>query len=143
MTSRVASGVTSEGANPVPPVVSTRSHPSASQNRRRATEIRARSSGTSSVAAISAPSSRAKSASAGPLWSSAGLVTREVLTVRIAARKTPSLALAAHVVVAAAGLLEQRELVDRDAPLDPLHHVVDRQRSDRARGERLHLDSGR
>ena len=58
MTARVASGVTSEGANPVPPVVNTRSQASASQKRLSARgDQLSRSPGTRSVAAISAPSS--------------------------------------------------------------------------------------
>src|SRR6266508_5840556 len=42
---------------------------------------------------------------------------------------------------AAAGLLPQRELADGHRAVDGFAHVVDRQRGDRARGQRLHLDT--
>ena len=44
-------------------------------------------------------------------------------------------------VVAPAGLLQQRDLLDLDAALEPLDHVVDRQRRHRAGRHRLHLDA--
>src|SRR5262249_20081513 len=41
-----------------------------------------------------------------------------------------------------AGLLEQRDALDRHALLDGLYHVVDRERGDARCGQRLHLDAG-
>ena len=43
----------------------------------------------------------------------------------------------------AAGLRDQPDRPDLDAPLDALDHVVDRERGDRRRRQRLHLDAGR
>src|SRR5262245_19109865 len=86
ITARVASGVRSPGPNPVPPVVSTRSQPSASLQWMRRSEMSSGSSGITSGPAISAPSEPANRASASPLSSPPSPAAREVETVRIAAR---------------------------------------------------------
>src|SRR5262245_27095795 len=43
---------------------------------------------------------------------------------------------------ATAALLDQTDAADRHAAIDRLAHVVEGQRRDRDRGERLHLDPG-
>ena len=66
MTDRVASGVTSRGAHPVPPVVITRSMPLPERSRS-VVAMRSSSSATMTVAVIRAPSVRESSAAtAGP-----------------------------------------------------------------------------
>src|SRR5580765_6698608 len=46
------------------------------------------------------------------------------------------------IVGRAAALLDQPDVRDHHPLVDRLHHVVDRQRRDRDRGQRFHLDSG-
>src|SRR4051794_25492593 len=53
-----------------------------------------------------------------------------------------SQALAVAVTGLPSGLVEQRALLDDDALLDALDHVVDRERADRRGRQRLHLDAG-
>src|SRR5438094_9160066 len=96
-----------------------------------------------SVPAISAPSVRANSASAGPLWSCWPRSPRVLLIVMIAARIASGQRLrGARPILLAAGLLEQSDLLDRDPALDALDHVVDGERRDGTGHERFHLDTG-
>src|SRR6185295_5789342 len=124
MTLRVASGVTSSGVSPVPPVVNTNATPASTCARSRAS-ISRRSSATISVATTSAPASRAACASLRPDTSSPSPRARDVEIVMIAACIAASLRLPAPVLLAA-GLLQQGDLLDDHAPLDALDHVVDR-----------------
>src|SRR5207249_13699 len=139
-TARVASGVTSSGVSPVPPVVNTKALPASTCARSRSA-IASASSGTTSVATTSAPASAASSASRGPETSSPWPRASEVETVITAASMARSLGGAAPVLLTA-GLLEQRQLDHLHAPLQPLDHVVDRQRGHAGRRHRLHLDAG-
>ena len=99
--------------------------------------------GRSRSPAISAPSSRANSASAGPLssapWPSAqrgadrddrGAHPQPQVTALASSRRLPPV------------FSSRATSLDRDAALDALDHVVDGQRGDRAGGQRLHLDAG-
>ena len=80
------------------------------------------------------PSRPAKRSSRGPLSSSPLRRRPEVLIVMSAARgSSHSGVLLAAPVAAPAGLLEQHHLLDRDAALEPLDHVVDGQRGHRRR----------
>ena len=85
ITDRVASGVTSLGVSPVPPVVNTRSQPAATKWCSRSS-ISAKSSGTTSIATTSQPASSAAAASLGPERSSFSRRETDVETVRMAAR---------------------------------------------------------
>src|SRR4051794_37086871 len=85
ITERVASGVTSLGVRPVPPVVKMRSQPSPTKWCSRSS-ISAKSSGTTSMPTTSQPASSAAAASLGPERSSASRAATRVETVRIAAR---------------------------------------------------------
>src|SRR5215213_263323 len=99
-----------------------------------------KSSGTISMASTSAPASSARRASSGPPSSSRARRLTEVEIVRIAVRTgARSLALAPPGPAAPARLLEQHDLLDRDAALEALDHVVDGQGGDRGRGHGLHL----
>src|SRR6516162_9809236 len=146
MIARVASGVTSVGANPVPPVLSTSSQRSTSDQCRRRSSILPRSSAISSRPAISAPKPSASRARRGPPRSSPLPAARELLTVMIAARMRRSAR--ARAVVApplpatTAALLQQRQPLHLDPPLDALDHVIHGQGRDRASGHRLHLHPG-
>src|SRR3712207_8952787 len=88
----------------------------------------AKSSGTTSIACTSAPASSARWASSGPDSSSASRRETRVEMVRTAVRTRGRLGGAAPVAALAAGLLEQDDLGDLDALLEPLDHVVDGQR---------------
>ena len=57
--------------------------------------------------------------------------------------RAASSARAVPLAALAAGLRDQPDGADLDAPLDALDHVVDRQRGDARRRQRLHLDPGR
>src|SRR5204862_8135995 len=133
---RVASGVTSLGASPVPPLVSTSAQRSSSAQWRRRASICARSSGIRSWPASSSPRRDTSSHSAAPLSSSPSPLALDVLTVITAARvaRSPSPATRsaprarggrrrAQVVAAAAALLQQDELLDLGAPLEPRDHA--------------------
>src|SRR5947209_17233955 len=102
----------------------------------------ARSSGTTSIATISAPASSARRASSGP--DSSSLSRREALveTVSTAALIEPGTLRRLAVRLLAAGLLEQGDLADLEVLLQALDHVVDRERGDARGGQRLHLDPG-
>src|SRR6185312_6498107 len=100
-----------------------------------------KSSGITSMDSTSAPASSARCASSGPEASSAWRRATDVEMVRTAVRIAVRLALAAPGPAAPAGLLDQRDRGDLDAPLERLDHVVDRQGGDRRRGHRLHLDA--
>ena len=65
-TARVASGVTSRGPKPVPPVVTTRANPRWSARSRRTVSMAGRSSGTAARAATSNPASRSNASAASP-----------------------------------------------------------------------------
>ena len=84
-TARVASGVTSSGVSPVPPVVKMRSQPLVDEWLRRSS-ISAKSSGTTSIATTSQPASSASAARVGPDSSSASRRETDVETVRTAVR---------------------------------------------------------
>src|SRR5919108_1439923 len=101
----------------------------------------AKSSGTTSMATISAPASSARWASSGPEASSASRRDTEVETVRTTVRTARSLR--AHPLAAAsAGLSQQLHGLDGHPALEALDHVVDGQGGDRGGGHRLHLDAG-
>src|SRR5690242_14679052 len=101
--------------------------------------IRPRTSGTTSRAATSAPTSSAKRASPSPAASSSPLPSeREVLIVSTAARGARS-AIAAPLPALAAALREQAHVRDLDPAFEGLGHVVDGERSDRGCRHRLDL----
>src|SRR5262245_49448956 len=141
MTSTVASGVTSVGARPVPPVVTPSAQLSSSAQWRSRSAMVSRSSGTISEPASSSPIEPIHSTSAGPLSSAAAALNREVLTVMAAAR-TSAGGLVAVPVGPSAGLRHEADAFDAHAALHALDHVVEGQRRDGARGHRLHLDAG-
>ena len=85
-TAAVASGVTSRGENPVPPVVSTSATPRAAASRSSAS-IRSRSSGTRRVATTRYPWRSASSTSAGPLASGRSPLNERSLTVMTSTEK--------------------------------------------------------
>jgi len=85
-TALVASGVTSRGPKPVPPVVTTRSAEAAM--RRMAASISGSSSATTAVSAISKPDVASRSASARPESSVRVPWKTPSLTVRMAARRS-------------------------------------------------------
>jgi hypothetical protein len=83
ITTRVASGVMSSGVIPVPPVVNTRSQRSSTKWLSRSS-MSEKSSGTTSIWAISHPAFSASAASTGPERSSASRRETEVETMRMA-----------------------------------------------------------
>ena len=84
-TARVASGVTSRGEKPVPPVVTTRAAPVWSARRTRAASMSGCSSGTTPVSRMEYPASSSREHTSGP--ASSGRWPRKLrsLTVRTAA----------------------------------------------------------
>ena len=123
----VASGVTSRGANPVPPVVNTSNECAASSTI--ASAIASRSSGTTRRT-TSKPSSRRRSSSASPLASS----------------RSPAMDAVGHGEHRRAHSGSFVFSTSRTSPISMpcpgLRHVVDGERRDRRRDERLHLDAG-
>src|SRR3954469_16743142 len=141
ITERVASGVTSLGVSPVPPVVKIRSQPPSMKWCSRSS-ISAKSSGTTSIPTTSQPASSAAAASLGPDRSSASRAATRVETVRIAARMAGRLergglvrALRALDQLAHRGLVAAAEQLDRvriavdDALEERLTVLVGRQRA--------------
>jgi hypothetical protein len=82
----VASGVTSRGPTPVPPVVSIKSASFESAAFFRCAEMPSRSSGRTAASTICQPSSRHRPATAGPELSSYFWLATESLTVRMETR---------------------------------------------------------
>src|SRR5262245_53327234 len=141
----IASGVTSLGAIPVPPVVRIRAQPSSSDQCIRRRSIWPRSSVMTSRPASSRPRLPTNSASASPEVSSPSPAAFEVETVITAARPLiggASAGVAGPVPASPAALFEQLDRLDPHAALQPLDHVVDGQGCDPAGGHRLHLDTG-
>ena len=126
-TDRVASGVTSRGANPVPPVVRTTATPESASSRI-ADAIRSASSETIRRS-TSNPSSRRRLSNRSPDESSRTPALTPSETVRTAA------------FTQALRLLDQLHLVDDHSLVDRLRHVVHGERGHRDCDERLHLDA--
>src|SRR5271166_1598802 len=145
ITARLASGVRSLGAKPVPPVVRIRSQRSESAQWQRRASITSRVSGSSSTPATSAPIASANSASFGPLSSVLSPRALDVEMLRTAARTSPlgdEAVLAPPAAAATAYLLEQLDALDQHPALETLDHVVHRQSGNGGRGHGLHLDPG-
>src|ERR1019366_2824547 len=140
ITDRVASGVTSRGATPVPPVVKmAETWPPSARVARRAL-ISEASSGMASMTETLQPSCSNRSRAAGPERSARAPALTESLMVRTAA--LVMIPLAAEVSAFAAGLFEQVKILDLDGFVERFEHVVNRECGHRGGGERLHFDAG-
>src|SRR5258706_1012113 len=139
ITRRVASGVTSFGERPVPPVVNTTFAPPRTASRI-AFAIFATSSGTSAVDTTSWPASVRASRIVGPLSSARSPAAPLVLTVMTPARTTITAGSLRAVLPAPAAALRDEAHVGETRPaLDRLQHVVEGQAGHDDRRECLHL----
>src|ERR1019366_3133653 len=148
-TARVASGVTSRGATPVPPVVKIAEirPPSAKVAKRLA--ISAGSSGMTSNTETFQPSCSSRSRTAGPERSVRVPAVTESLMVKTAAlimfpsgcgcAADPR---APKVAALPPGFLKQVKILDFDRLIERFDHIVNRQRGYGGRGHRLHFHAG-
>src|ERR1019366_2717858 len=137
---RAASGVTSRGPTPVPPVVKIAATcpPSASVASRSAiSEI---TSGMVSMTATLQPICSSRSRTAGPERSTRVPALTESLIVRTAA--LIMLPLAAEISALSSGLFQQVQILDFDRLIQRFGHVVHRQSGDGGGCQRFHFYSG-
>src|SRR5581483_4090416 len=134
ITDRVASGVTSRKAIPVPPVVKTADTRPESARSARRPPIAAASSGRTSSTETRQPSCSSRSRTAGPEMSERVPLCAESLMVSTAASIIRS--------ALASGLFEQVHILNLDGFIESLRHVVYGQGGDRGSGKCLHFDTG-
>src|SRR5262249_20677553 len=127
---RVASGVTSRKATPVPPVVKIAETcpPSASVARR--APISDTSSGITSITVTCQPSCSRRSRTDGPERSERDPALTESLMVRTAALGMGSL-FAAEIAALSPGLFEQIQILNFDGLVERFGHVVHGESGDR------------
>src|SRR5439155_18487980 len=132
----VASGVTSRCDSPVPPVVRIKSFSPLFTKRSSSPPIWVASSGTRCLPATFHPSSVTRASRAGPDWSTRVPAKVESLTVTTATLMLASIR-TPEIPALAAGLFEQIHVLNLDAFVECLGHVVYRERGYRHRGQRL------
>src|SRR5438477_2448715 len=134
-TARVASGVTSRGATPVPPVVKIAATCPPSESVASRWLISEITSGITSITATLQPSCSNRSRRAGPERSVRVPALTESLMVKTAALVI--FPFAAEVTAFPAGFFQQVQILDLDRFVERLGHIVDRERGHTGGGERL------
>ena len=104
---------------------------------RRQAAISARSSGTTTRSATVKPACFKARRHSRP-----GLVGPGAPARTVADRHDRGRIITLEISALAAGLFEQVDVLDLDSLVERLGHVVDRERGDRCRGQRLHFDAG-